>query len=218
MHFEKELVVAAYEKDISWLDMLPLNIKVTVYRKGTQTDHPYEIFVEKNIGRCVHSFFSHIYQRYDSLADLTYFIQDYPFDHWANLPICLGYSVTELQETATIQSGGYYGYNTKYTDITPSTHVGVGKIYECMSDGEPHHGDSGIDVNRYWGILFDGEPPSKFEFNPGGHFVLAREHAHMRSREFYKQVIDLLESEEIAPYNIERLENYIFNPKFKSKI
>jgi hypothetical protein len=75
-----------------------------------------------------------------------------------------------------------------------------------------------INVNKYWDILFDGPPPNSYEFIPGGHFGITKEHARERSKEFYKKILYLLLSEKVAPRIIERLECYIFNLKYKSKI
>ena len=82
---QKELVVAAYERDVSWLkDVNPEVIK-TVYRKGSDKECKNEIKMPVNKGRCVHTFFNHLYERYDSLSDVTFFVQDYPFDHFEHL-------------------------------------------------------------------------------------------------------------------------------------
>ena len=57
----KELVIAAYDKDLSWVSDINSDVKTTIYRKGTKTDNQNEIFIDPNIGRCVHTFFNHIY-------------------------------------------------------------------------------------------------------------------------------------------------------------
>ena len=78
----KELVIAAYDKDLSWVKSLNDDVKITIYRKGINNNDDNEIFLEVNKGRCVHSFFNHILTNYDNLSDYTFFVQDYPFDHW----------------------------------------------------------------------------------------------------------------------------------------
>jgi hypothetical protein len=215
---QKELVVAAYQADLSWLKTVSEHVKITVYRKGEKSADLAEIFLEENVGRCVHTFFNHIVTRYDSLADLTFFVQDFPFDHWRNVVESLDQNIEQLRESATISSGHYFGFNTKYFDLLPASQTGVGSVYVSSSDGHPHHTNDGIDVDRYWAELFEDNSPLSYEFNPGGHFAATKEHIHLRSKSFYSKVLDLLESERIAPYTVERLENYIFNPAFKSKL
>lgn len=227
---KKEIVIAAYDKDLSWLDQLNSDVKRTVYRKGDVTHYGGEIKIVPNVGRCVHTFFRHILINYDNLADITYFAQDYPFDHWEDIVDVVNND--KSAELCQLQIGGYYGFH--YNTITvPSekggimwtlyytTHHERGKILYCSSDGHEHDSNSEINVNRYWTMLFDEPIPDgtgRYEFMPGGHFGITREHARKRSRELYAKVVELLETESSAPWMIERLECYIFNPKYKTKL
>lgn len=213
----KELVIAAYNRDLDWLETVAVDVSITVYRKGEKRDDESEIFIEKNKGRCVHTFFTHIYNRYDSLADYTYFAQDYPFDHWSNIIECVNNTVEEASRTVTINSEGYYGYSVTVPFFhRPAQQVGSGIVFVCDGIGNPHH--HGVEVEKYWRELFITEPPEAFEFNPGGHFFASKQCLLSRSKDFYEKVLSLLEDEELAPYAIERLECYIFNSNFKTKL
>ena len=81
----KEVVIAGYDKPLDWIKDFSSDIKTTIYRKGELMSYQDEIFIPNNIGRDVHTFFSHIVDRFDDLSDYTFFVQDYPFDHWENL-------------------------------------------------------------------------------------------------------------------------------------
>ena len=75
----KELVIAAYDKYLDWLDDIDQSTKITVYRKGNEVvQRQDEITIELNKGRCVHTFFNHLHINYDNLSDIIYFAQDYP--------------------------------------------------------------------------------------------------------------------------------------------
>ena len=217
----KELVIAAYDKDLEWLQDVNPDVKKTVYRKGTAPINSSEILVEPNVGRCVHSFFNHIHSRYDSLADYTFFAQDYPFDHWGNLLEVLNGPVENCRNKASLAIGGYYGYhnNTLGTawQLQPTAQFGQGGTLWCLSNGHPQDTNPDIDVDRYWEILFDEPKPNIYEFMPGGHFAITKQQIHTRPKEFYKKIVDLLEQEQIAPWLVERLECYIFNNKYKIK-
>ena len=70
----KEIVIAAFDKELSWISGLNPDIQQTIYRKGDVLPLAEgEILIEPNLGRCVHSFFHHIYTNYDNLADYTFF-------------------------------------------------------------------------------------------------------------------------------------------------
>ena len=225
---KKEIVIAAYDKELTWMEGFNPDIKQTIYRKGEKTDNPNEIFIEKNAGRCVHSFFNHIYTNYDNLSDHTFFAQDFPFDHWEDLIYVVNSDVETFKNRAALNIGGYYGYHFNTITIPsekggimhtmyPSQHHGDGKIISCYSNGMPHDHNSNINVDLYWDMLFDEPKPSIYEFIPGGHFGITKEHAHIRSCEFYKKICELLIDNETAPWMIERLECYIFNSKYKTK-
>ncbi len=220
----KEVIIAAYDKELDWISRFNDDVKVTVYRKGDifpLADN--EIKIEPNKGRCVHAFFKHIHDNYDNLADITFFIQDYPFDHWED---CVEVVNDETWENrCQIRIDGYYGFH--FNTITkpgpkggimwtllPTSHHGHGNVLICQSNGLPHDRNSNINVDDYWVKLFSDNKPGRYEFIPGGHFGITKEHVKIRDKEFYSKVIELLESEDTAPWRIERLECYIFNKNF----
>jgi hypothetical protein len=215
---KKELVIAAYDKDLDWLVNVPSDIKVTVYTKGKNYGLPNEVNIIPNVGRCVHSFFKFIVNNYNNLSHITYFAQEQPFDHWSNLIECLSMNEEQLQKTATIYHEGYFGYNTLHHTI-PSLYVGTGGVLICDKTGYLNHPN--LPLIHIWPKLFTCKMPSVIEFNPGGHFAITNTHIHKRSLNFYKKIVSLLEDgitedDRITeiPFCIERFENYIFNSKY----
>jgi hypothetical protein len=223
-----ELVIAAYDAYLDWLDDIDKKVKVTVYRKGDESkQREDEILIKPNQGRCVHTFFNHIYTNYDNLSDYTFFAQDYPFDHWENIVQVINDGRLETYEAAAqLKIEGYYGYHFNTITIpspkggcmwnlSSSKQHGSGKVLICNSDGSPQDSNPNINVDFYWKKLFTSDTPNEYEFMPGGHFGITKKHAQLRSKDFYKQIIDLLLQDIHAPWIIERLECYIFNPKIK---
>jgi len=218
----KELVIAAYDNYLNWLDEIDSDVKITVYRKGNEEpQREDEIKIELNKGRCVHTFFNHIYSNYDSLSDITFFAQDYPFDHWEDIVDVINNNIPRSK--CQLQIGGYYGFhfNTimipsskggRMWNLSESKQHGKGNVLVCQSNGQPQDSNPNINVDKYWDLLFASQKPREYEFMPGGHFGITKDHAKLRSKNFYKKVCDLLLEEESAPWNIERLECYIFNP------
>jgi hypothetical protein len=221
----KELVIAAYDKNLDWITEVDRNVKITIYRKGEILPlRENEIKITPNKGRCVHTFFNHIYTNYDNLSDYTFFVQDFPFDHWGNLLYILNSDVSEISRNASLTIGGYYGYhnNTLGTAWTmdPSYQFGNGFVISCYSNGFPQDLNPNINVDKYWRLLFSDihSPPPMYEFMPGGHFVITKEQVRMRSKEFYKKIIDLLIEDDNSPWMFERLECYIFNNNLKTNL
>lgn len=221
---KRELVIAAYDKPLDWVSQVNKDVKITVYRKGEVMPlGENEIKLEPNVGRCVHSFFTHMYNNYDNLADYTFFVQDFPFDHWGNLIEIINGSDEDISNKATLKFDGYYGYhnNTMGTawSLPISYQFGNGNALQCFSDGFPQDRNPNINVNKYWDLLiaYPVAPPAVYEFMPGGHFVITREQIHKNTKEQYKKILELLENDVTAPWMIERLECYIFSYKYRLK-
>jgi hypothetical protein len=215
---KKELIISLYNKDISWISKLNSDIKITIYRKGNLITHPNEIYLQNNIGRDVHTFFYHIYNNYDNLSDLTFFSQDYPFDHISNYIEIINSDIETISQKATLHFNGYWGFH--WNDIGTMWHMPTsiqftkGNVLTCESSGSPH--DQGLNVNSVWVDLFKSTSPTYYEFIPGGHFGVSKETVHIRSKKFYGRIVELLETQEKMPWNIERLEPYIFNQNYNS--
>jgi hypothetical protein len=224
---DKEIVISAYDKELDWMTQLDSDIKQTVYRKGTKTDNENEIFIENNMGRCVHTFFKHIHDNYENLSDITFFAQDYPFDHWEDLIEVINNE--SWDNRCALNIDGYYGFHWNSIKVPgpkggimhtlkPTMHHGNGNIISCSSNGYPQDRNPLINVDKYWEILFDEPKPNIYEFIPGGHFGITKEHVKLRSVYFYNKICTLLIEDITAPWMIERLECYIFNPKYKTKL
>jgi len=238
----KEIVIAAYDKDVSWMEDFDSNIKRTIYRKGLKPNNENEIYLEPNLGRCVHTFFNHIHKNYDNLSDYTFFAQDYPFDHWEDIVEVINGGVEIYDARSALNVGGYWAFhfntnkpNTKVSvkdlngniveltigmmwPMPVSQQFGYRNVLSCHGNGMPQDHNPNINVDKFWDMLFDHPKPNMYEFIPGGHFGATKEHLQLRSKEFYKKIIDLLEEDVNNPWVIERLECYIFNPKFKTKL
>jgi len=187
----KEIVIAAYDKPLNWLHDF-WETKLTIYRKGDLPKSQFnEIKIEPNLGRCVHSFFNHIYTNYDNLSDYTFFAQDYPFDHWENIIEVVNGDLNKIDEKASLTIGGYYGFhnNTIGTawNMPKSQQFDNGSVLTCLSNGWPQDMNPLINVDKYWDILFDEPRPQTYEFMPGGHFGITKEHARLRNKKLYKK-------------------------------
>jgi hypothetical protein len=193
----KELVIAAYDRDYNWVENIARNVKITPYRKGSNPPNSGEILIKPNVGRDVHTFFYHLWANYDNLADITFFSQDYPFDHVSNyIEIINGDNLLWNAHAHQFNEGCWF-FCTQY------------KVLNCDKNGSPHH--PGLNLEGMWEQLFDLPCPDSFQFTPAGHFAVTKEHARKISKSQYRKILDILESQPISPWEIERLEPYIFS-------
>jgi hypothetical protein len=81
------LVIAAYNKDLSWLDSINNDdLDIVIINKGIHINHEKARCITiKNVGVCDNSFLYYISEFYDTLSEFTIFCQDNPFDHYKNM-------------------------------------------------------------------------------------------------------------------------------------
>lgn len=191
----KELIISAYNRDYSWVNNLNKDIKVTIYNKSDDIkDNEIPL---KNIGRDVHTFFTHLVNNYDNLADITFFSQDFPFDHVSNYVEIINSGVKNWTKYSLDNNGECFFFCTQHPRFV------------CRLDGSPAH--PGLDLNLAWKRVFgDVSCPNDIIFTPTGHLAIAKECVHRHPKSFYENIIKFLEERELAPWEIERLEPYIF--------
>ena len=196
---KKELVVALWDKDYSWVNDVNSDVKVTKYNKNKETLTDDHILIEPNVGRDVHTFFWHIVNRYNDLADYTFFAQDQINDHVHNYPEIINGSYNEISKYAVQQAGECWYFNSQ-----------VPYIATCDRDGAPWH--PGLPLPQIWKELFNEEMPiDQISFTAAGHFCVTKEQVHLQPIEYYENVLRILAEFELAPWCIERLHPYIFN-------
>lgn len=214
----KELVISAYQRDYSWINYLNSTTQVTVYRKGPKIEGANEIHIEKNVGQDVHTFFYHIAKNYDNLKDYTLFSQDFPFDHVFNFIDIVNANPMYWDLTAKMKIDEYWAFSTA-SALNWEPHMPkeayTGKTLICEENGAPHHIPHELNIASLWPKIFNSEVPKYFEFVPAGHFCISKDQIRNRTRNFYENIVDILETRRMSPWEIERLEPYIFNNKVK---
>jgi len=199
----KEVIVSAYNRDYSWINNLNSDVKATIYRKGVNY-HNHEIFIENNVGRDVHTFFYHFVKNYDTLSDFTFTSQDYFEDHISNYLEIMNSDRKTWDKYCLINLSNCWFFCTDYPLLT------------CDKWGSPHH--SGLNIEHIWNMLFVNDCPDILYFAPSGHFCISKEHARKRPKEFYQKIVNILETDEMSPWIIERLEGYIFDLNYEIKL
>lgn len=197
---KKELVLSLWNRDFSWIKNIDSNVNIIKYNKNKQTLKEDEILLEPNVGRDVHTFFWHIVNNYDNLADYTFFAQDYIEDHVSNYAEIINGDVSDLSKYAIQDLGGCWFFQTAFTRPI--------EVYRgnCLSH-------PGLPLWEMWKLIFDTEIPERIYFTAAGHFCITKEHVHQYPVERYKKVLELLEKYDIAPWCIERFEACIFSLK-----
>ena len=173
-----EIVIAHYNEDLAWLkDDLDIT---TIYSKGGEKNAPpYPSIPLRNIGREGQTFLHHIIDRYDTLADVTLFLQGRVDDH---------FSITfdEVKERARRTEPGQvttFPYRELETfdhwDGIPWAEYPSWKKWTTMATWQP----AAKTPAQYWQIFFPGRPvPASCGFQPGALFAVRKEAIHQYPR------------------------------------
>ena len=192
-----QFVVARYNEDILWTNMFS---NVIVYNKGINNISNTNVIYLPNVGREGHTYFTHIYDNYDKLAEFTVFLQGNPFDHSPRLFAHIA------QILATPKDALY----------TLPILVLSEYILSYSFSGCPEK--PGLPLKEVFQYLFPQEkvPDSTeiFYFGAGAQFILSKVQIHSRARDFYRSIVDLLQKENnpIEGHVIERFHaSFIFS-------
>ena len=120
---EFDVVVSHYKEDLSWLDnYLPENCRLFIYSKSNEKPNCKKKYIHKilkNVGRCDHTYLSHIILNYDKkLHQNTLFLPGSCDIWYKKLTLNLGLShpvEIEVPDYITIKMDG----NTKFTISSP---------------------------------------------------------------------------------------------------
>jgi len=183
-----KIIISRYNENIDWSKEFN---NVTIYNKGEKMNIENEILLE-NVGREGHTYFRYIYDNYENLEQNTVFLQGYPFDHSPNI-------IETLR---------------RFTK-TESDNKGFQPISEREHDTTSHYCrlHPGIPMKSVYKSLFGNDDFKDLKFNSGAQFMVSRETIHKRSKEYYLNIIKLLDYDinPIEGYVIERLHRYIFS-------
>lgn len=192
-----EFVVAKYEEDVSWVAALAPH-RVTVYDKGGRGEEGGGRL--PNVGREAHTFAHHVVERYDTLADVTVFLQGRPFDHMDRVG----------------------GVNDVATEADLRAAVASGRAFERTQPfcNSRRYFERTRLCNRTYALLFDGEDPGDMYFSDGAQWVALRGDITCRPRAFYERLRAELSVPRsgnmdgvVNPWTVECMWQFIFDPR-----
>jgi hypothetical protein len=182
------IVVARYNEPLEWTNQF---LNKIIYNKGSLTDNFNESLLD-NVGREGHTYYKHIYDNYDNLADYTIFLQGNPFDHSPNI----------------IDNLNYY-INSK--DLSIDFEFLSETILDCNLSGCCHHYGLPL-IETYEQLFGERKENMAFKFGAGAQFIVSKKKILQRPKEFYLKIIEMLNKDinPIEGFVIERFHKLIF--------
>lgn len=178
------VVVAKFKEDVSWAAAFPLDWDIFVYDKADGT--------MPNVGREAETFARFVDENYDALAQWDYvmFLQGAPFDHV--LPRDLPTRDEDVRDIVGV--------------------AGLGLTFVSDSEGKPHH--EGLPIAQAHALVFgDGQVPTQWQFFAGAQYIVPVSYILGRDHEFWKRLHNVLASEKVCAWTMERLWPCAFRPE-----
>jgi hypothetical protein len=185
-----KIIITRYNESLNWAKKFN---NVLLYNKGNQNDpilNDFNYINIPNVGRDIHTIFYHIYHNYDSLDDYLVFLQGFAHDHSPNLNKNMNKIINQINNNEHIHN--------LYEDLS-----------ELVLDGKIFCHES-IDImdKVYERIFGEKMGDKKIIFGSGAQFIVSRHNILKRSRDFYKNIMDILDYSNM-PYEIFEVERFI---------
>jgi hypothetical protein len=177
------LVVNQYNYDISWVPKYTDNY--VIYDKGNTEIESDKVIKLPNVGHNIHTYFHHIIENYDSLADVTIFVKGDVFPRHCKEEKFL--RLINNKEFTPLES-------YEHVDTSPSSAMRLtddGGYMEINNSWyAPHY------VHRYFSnynvflnaIFVNPEIPSWVRFAPGANYVVPRTNILRYEKKFYQKL------------------------------
>lgn len=192
------IVVSRFNEDIAWTRSLQ---NVIIYNKGNDDINDYKYTKLPNVGREGHTYYKYIYDNYDNLPDYVIFLQGYPFDH---SPYIIEHIMNIVNDD---------NYNDEFRILT------IKKSAINLAQNRDHTWSNCHITVETFKQIFHIEPLQfDFDFAHGAQFIVKREAILRHPKDFYLNIIHLLENSEkpidpVEGYALERLHKIIFTYK-----
>jgi hypothetical protein len=214
----RQIVVCRYNEDISWTKSLE---NVIIYNKGEAVKSNHKVINLPNLGMFHGSQLYHIIENYDNLADITLFIQGWPFDG-------------EFEKHKNLKNDAkglnyiieYYSSIPKGSILSVNTHQQyIKNLFECPPNYNQRHHNEFIKYTfnwKEWLALIDPysriDWDKKMPFYRNGHIGISKEAILSNPKEYYILLIDHWKySNPLAEWITESTQSFIFNSDLKGK-
>ena len=189
---DKQIVITRYKEDLSWTQYLEAN--TIIYSKGGTADTKHKIIQMPNIGMGGASIWYHIIENYDNLADITLFIEGWPFD--AQFESSRGWKNDEESVKALEE----YYFNIHPNFIASSNCYGtiLGNRFDSPPNYNQRHHDCFVYYSTSWKEWVDEilDPTHLINFDEvtpmfrNGHISLTKQAIKANSKDYYKKIMN----------------------------
>lgn len=213
-NLDSEIVIIRFKEEIQWVPLEFPCHKVTVYNKGPQ-DLPasafYNITNTQNLGFYDGSILKHIVDHYYNLAEVTVFLQAYPYDGYLLIPIDNYITKTKSTCNNIIGKCQFANLLTESLSLQKSDFAnGLYKNFNYQNNN----------LTAYAYHYLDTDIPESFPMIWNSQFSVSREIIYRHSQAYYQNLLDSIYYTQypFEAFYFERLWDIIFAEPTTNKV
>lgn len=184
-----KIVVARYNEDVLWTTNI--THPVIIYNKGDTIPNFKNIIPLINKGREGETFLRHIVENYDTLDDVTVFLQGDPFVH---LTILSGWQSELKDEQKKVF------YKKINNEITPLSEFST--FYQIKYNVP---GNTNNSKTHFYCLKYFNEMHTFFTVSPSAQYIVPKKYILSRPLEFWKTLHEAIYNGELDGYAMENL-------------
>jgi hypothetical protein len=208
-----QFVIARYKEPTDWLRKG--SSAVNVYNKSGVDE--FGMISLPNVGREAHTYIYHIVQNYDTLSDVTIFLQAKIADHGYTED--LGHIVSQLGSSARSCGFSRNFQTTKKGDTVhsdPDFNLRMSDVL-IRDYGISPSSVGKIEFSEWFTQFIDPVYPDPMTWYGNALFAVSRERIHSRPKKFYEELLTQLSNENapIEAHFLERSWFYVFRCSYR---
>lgn len=206
--------ISHFNGDISWVQNIKQGNYIIYNKSGMNIDHITNNYISiKNVGYNIYSYLKFIIQNYDNLPNVTVFCKDNIFTRHINIELFL-----RLIKRKCFTSLENYSKNYEFPvniNLSDNGFVEINNSWYKFNFPRKYFSE----YNDFYSYIFKNfDLPDFIRFSPGANFVVPKENILLRSKNFYKNLINFIDYSELSceSHFLERSLNTIFDSNVQS--
>ena len=206
--------ISHFNGDISWVQNIKQGNYIIYNKSGMNIDHITNNYISiKNVGYNIYSYLKFIIQNYDNLPNVTVFCKDNIFTRHINVELFL-----RLIKRKCFTSLENYSKNYEFPvniNLSDNGFVEINNSWYKFNFPRKYFSE----YNDFYSYIFKNfDLPDFIRFSPGANFVVPKENILLRSKNFYKNLINFIDYSDLSceSHFLERSLNTIFDSNVQS--
>ena len=206
--------ISHFNGDISWVKNIRKENYIIYNKSGNNIDHITDNYISiNNVGYNIYSYLKFITDNYENLPNVIVFCKDNIFTR--HLSIELFQKLINRKSFTCLEDDSLSGDFPINLKISDNGFVEINNSWYKFNFPRKYFAE----YNEFYSYIFnDWNMPDFVRFSPGANFIVPKENILLRSKNFYKNLINFINYSKVSceSHFLERSLNTIFNSNVQS--